>query len=164
MAAGVLLPRIAAAMAAVAFLAGCGATQVADTTPAKTTTSAAPPAPERLSGEPARAASAVEVLASALRDGEVDRLCRPDGVFTSAVVSAVRQSGQSCEDSLELSNALQHPPQLTVTKLAFEPGLATAQVRIGSGSTIPLDIVRKGQRWLVSFSNGVDPVSAMSQG
>jgi hypothetical protein len=160
----VLPLRSAAAMAAVVFLAGCGVTDPSETTPAKRTAGTEPTAPARLRGEPARAARAVHVLARTLRDGEVERLCRPGAVFTSAVVAELNEGGQSCEVSLELSTALQHPPDLTVTKLAFEPGLATAQVRVGRGSTIPLDIVRKGRRWLVSFSNGAEPVGAIIEG
>jgi hypothetical protein len=38
-----------------------------------------------------------------------------------------------------------------------------ARVRIGSGSTIPLDIVRSGGRWLVSFSGGLDPIGVVNQ-
>jgi hypothetical protein len=63
-------------------------------------------------------------------------------------------STDSCEASVELSDALAHPPALTVTKLTRTNGLATARVRVGNRSTIPLDIVRSGRRWLVSFSDG----------
>jgi hypothetical protein len=101
------------------------------------------------------------VLARALRNGDIERLCRPGAVFTSAVVAAMNQAGESCEASLERSPALLDPPALTVTSLAFEPGLARARVRIGGGRTVPLDIVRSGHRWLVSFSEGAEPLAVI---
>jgi hypothetical protein len=147
--------------AAVVFLAGCGTSGTAQNTAAGPATRSAPPVAATLQGEPARAAGAVDVLARALRNGDVERLCRPGAVFTSAVVGTMNQGGESCEASLERSPALRDPPTLTVTSLAFEPGLARAQVRIGGGRTIPLDVVRSGHRWLVSFSNGADPLAVI---
>jgi hypothetical protein len=144
--------------AAVVLLAGCGTVQPPASGPS---TRPAPPIPATLHGEPARAAAAVGVLARALRNGDVERLCRPGAVFTSAVVASTSGGGESCEASLERSPALLDPPTLTVTSLAFEPGLARARVRIGGGRTIPLDIVRSGHRWLVSFSDGADPLAVI---
>lgn len=70
---------------------------------------------------------------------------------------------RSCEASLERSDALRHPPTLTVTRLAFEPGLARTRVRVGDATTIALDVVRSGRRWLVSFVGGADPVAAVGR-
>jgi hypothetical protein len=144
------------AAAAVVFLAGCGSLQPAAAGPPRRP---ARPVPATLHGEPARAAAVVDVLSRALRNGDVERLCRPGAVFSSAVVASMNEGGESCEASLERSPALRDPPRLTVTSLAFEPGLARARVRIGDGRTIPLDIVRSGHRWLVSFSDGADPLA-----
>jgi hypothetical protein len=144
------------AVAAVVFLAGCGSLQPAA---AGRSTRPAPPVPATLHGEPARAAAAVDALARALRNGDVERLCRPGAVFSSAVVASMNEGGESCEASLERSPALRDTPTLTVTSLAFEPGLARARVRVGGGRSIPIDIVRSGHRWLVSFSDGADPLA-----
>jgi hypothetical protein len=149
---------ILSAAAAVLLLAGCTNPATRERTPAAGPRDA-PPAV--LHGQAARAALAVSALAGALRNGDVERLCRPGAVFTSAVVATMNEGGESCEASLERSPALSHPPALTVTRLAFEPGLARARVRVGRGATIPLDIVRSGRRWLVSFSAGADPVAAL---
>jgi hypothetical protein len=53
-------------------------------------------------------------------------------------------------------------PALTVTHLSLEPDLATVRVRVGHGGTVPLDLVRTGHRWLVSFSGGRNPLPVMA--
>jgi hypothetical protein len=159
------LPLLAiAALAAAVIAAGC-ASSVGQTTTSTTTTKTTPAAPAAASSpqDVKPAEHAIQVLAGALRDGDVHRLCRPGAVFTSAVIAGMRATGQSCESSLELSAAVREPPTLTVTHVAVEPGLATAQVRVGSKGVIPLDIVHTGRRWLVSFSDGEDPVAAVGQ-
>lgn len=158
-----VLVRTIGALAAVVLVAGCGSPGIGDTTAGART--ARPAHPLRLSphGEPARAVRAVDVFARALRDGDVERLCRPGAIFTSSVVAAMNQGGESCEASLERSDALRHPPTLTVTRLAFEPGLARTHVRVGGATTIALDVVRSGRRWLVSFAGGADPVAAVGR-
>jgi hypothetical protein len=162
-----------ATLAAFVIAAVCGTTgtrhltppsgAAAPTPPARLHGEAAPTPPARLHGEAARAAGAVAVLGRALRNGRVERLCEPGAVFTPAVIAAMNEGGRSCEASLEASTELRRPPALTVTKLAYEPGLATARVGVGRGSTFPLDIVRRGPRWLVSFSNGTDPLVALQR-
>jgi hypothetical protein len=82
----VTFPRIAArawlagtviALAAVAFITGCGLAHVAEPTRTSGTPAGAPPAPARLHGQAAHAARAVDVLARALRDGDAGVLTRP---------------------------------------------------------------------------------------
>jgi hypothetical protein len=150
-----------AALAAIVVAAACGTTGTRRPTPPSGTATPVPPA--RLHGEAARAAGAVAVLGRALRNGRVERLCEPGAVFTPAVVAVMNEDGRSCEATLEASTELRRPPALTVTNLAYEPGLATAQVGVGRGSTFPLDIVRRGRRWLVSFSAGTNPLVAMQR-
>jgi len=157
-----LLARSAAGLAAVAFLGGCGSAGVGDANPdsggAQTSPLAAAPR-----GVAARAERAVYALDRALRNGDVERLCRPGAVFTSAVVAVLNEGADGCEASLELSSAIRRPPALSVTSVTAEPDLATAQVRIGRGPTIPLDVVRNDRRWLVSFSDGVSPIAALQE-
>jgi hypothetical protein len=144
------------ALAAAALVAGCGF--AADSAPVRREA----PAPT-LHGEAARAAGAVDRLERSLRGGEVERLCRPGSVFTSAVLAQISEPAGSCEASIELSDALAYPPALTVTRLRQTGGLAMARVRVGDGRTIPLDIVRSGRRWVVSFSDGVNPIGVVDQ-
>jgi hypothetical protein len=131
-------------------------------TPAAAPPAVAPAAPVRLHGEAARAADAVQVLGRALRAGDIESLCRPGAIFTATVVAEMNAGGESCEASDEVSRALNEPPALTVVGLSLETDLATAKVRIGTGPVVPLDIVRDGGRWLVSFSDGADPLGALA--
>lgn len=158
-----LPPRVLAALAAAVVAAGCGSAGAEKTTSATETSPVASPARLARPAEVARAERAVHVLARAVRGGDVHRLCRPGAVFTSAVVAGMKAGGQSCEASLELSNALLRPPALTVTRLVYRPGLAAAQVRVGRDRVIPLDLVHARRRWLVSFSDGDDPIVAIGQ-
>jgi hypothetical protein len=53
--------------------------------------------------------------------------------------------------------AFQPPLQLAVRKVALRRDLATATVATASGASVPVDLVRQGRRWLLSFSSGGDP-------
>ena len=151
--------RAVAALAATALIAGCGPVVVHAVAPAPARP--ASPAPARLHGSAARAAGAIYALSRALRDGDVAALCRPSAIFTPPVVADMNTPGTSCEASDEVSSALSRPPALTVVALAFRPDLAVAQVS-APGGTVPLDVVRYGRRWLVSFSDGNDPLAALA--
>jgi hypothetical protein len=153
-------------MAAGVLLAGCGSAPIAATgdvtTTATQTTATTSAVPAIVRREQTRAADAVGVLAGALRDGDVERLCRPGAVFTSAVVAEMN-GAQSCEQEVELSSVVTHPPTLTVVQPpSYEPDLVTLRVRVGRGATVPLDVVREGGQWLVSFSDGNDPLGALA--
>lgn len=155
------------AVAAAVFVAGCGSSSVgvtdATTTTATHTTAATAAVPASVRREQAQAARAVDVLARALRDGDVERLCRPGAVFTSAVIAEMNGGLQSCEQDVELSSVVTQPPTLTVVQpSSYEPDLATLWVRVGRGGTVPLDVVREQRQWLVSFSDGNDPLSALA--
>jgi hypothetical protein len=157
----------AVAAIAATLLAGCSAVDTSATAPTTTTpaprTTAEAPAPPAFHGEQARAARAVDELAGALRDGDVARLCRPGAVFTTAVVTAMNADSVSCEQDVESSSVVARPPTLSVAKLSFRPGLATMDVRVKGGTTLPLSVVRSGRRWLVSFSAGNLPLSAVAR-
>jgi hypothetical protein len=154
-------------MAAAVLIAGCGSSPVgvpdATTTTATHTTAATAPVPAVVRREQAHAERAVEVLVRALRDGDVERLCRPGAVFTSAVIAEMNGGLESCEQDVELSSVVSQPPTLTVVQpSSYEPDLATLWVRVGRGGTVPLDVVREQRQWLVSFSDGNDPLSALA--
>jgi hypothetical protein len=152
------------AAAAAVLVAGCGASAggaTSDVTPTATHTTAATSA---VSATVRRAqAGAVDVLARALRDGDVERLCRPGAVFSSAVVAEMNSALQSCEQEVELSSNLTRSPILTVVQPStYEPDLATLRVHVAGGGTIPIDVIREQGRWLVSFSDGNDPLTALA--
>jgi hypothetical protein len=155
---------VAALAAAAAVVAGCGpgAVDQAVTTPTTPTTPARAAAPASLNGEQARAAAAVQTLARALHDGDIEALCRPGAIFTPAVVADMNAGDTSCEATDEVLRIVQQPPALTVVAVALRPDLATVRVAV-NGQTVPLDLVRSGRRWLVSFSDGDDPLGALAR-
>jgi hypothetical protein len=157
------LPLLAAALAATTLVTACGSVndhaQAPRATTAPRTTPTAPPA---LSGASAHAAGAVDALARAVRDGDVARLCRPNDIFTRAVIVERRRDVVSCEawvENLLASHKLAAP---TVVRVAPEPALAVARVRVANNATTLLTLLRDRHRWLVSFSAGDDPLDALS--
>jgi hypothetical protein len=88
--------------------------------------------------------------------GNVQRLCRPGALLDPAVI------GDGCERRLESLMANVPRLQVTVQALALRRDLATAAVRTASGSATTVDFVRRGQRWLMSFSDGEDPLPALA--
>jgi hypothetical protein len=157
-----LFSTVAAIALGAAALAGCGGGASNSSTAAATLPTETTPAPA-LHGRAAAAAGAVKTLEQALRDGDVVALCRPGAVFTRAVISDMYGDGTKCQAALEGSGALTKPPTLTVTRIAPKRDLARAEVRVSNGATVPLDLVRNGSRWLVSFSEGTNPIVALEQ-
>jgi hypothetical protein len=150
-------PAIATA-AALSLGAGCSDDHTARPAPTPK------PTPQIRSGEAARAAAAVRRLEVALRRGDVERLCAPDDVFTRAVVEQLGVPPMSCEATVEISPALSRAPRLAVDRIRLRPDLATAAVRVDDRPPVALDLVRGQRRWLVSFSNGADPLVAVATG
>ena len=52
--------------------------------------------------------------------------------------------------------------RVTVRALALRSDLATATVVTATGTGAMVDFVRHGQRWLMSFSEGADPITALA--
>jgi hypothetical protein len=100
-----------------------------------------------------RSLAAVEQAYAA---GDVRRLCRPGALLDPAVI------GDGCERRLESLIANVPRLQVTVQALALRRDLATAAVRTTSGSATTVDFVRRGRRWLMSFSDGQDPIAALA--
>jgi hypothetical protein len=46
--------------------------------------------------------------------------------------------------------------------LALRPDLATAELASTFGAAATVDFVRRGKRWLMSFSDGEDPVPSLA--
>jgi hypothetical protein len=46
--------------------------------------------------------------------------------------------------------------------LAVRTDLATASVVTANGNAATVDLVRRGGRWLLSFSDGADPLPALA--
>jgi hypothetical protein len=106
-----------------------------------------------------RTLSAVERAYAA---GDVRRLCRPGALLDGAVVRAENSRAHGCEDELESLMANVPRLHVTVRALALQPDLATADVVSTFGSEATVDFVRRGKRWLMSFSSGQYPIPALA--
>ncbi len=93
---------------------------------------------------------------------DVGRLCRSGALVDPAVVRAQNARGKSCEGELESLMANEPRLGVTVRDLAVDGALATADVATSSGATSSVDFVHRGGRWLLSFSDGGDPMPALA--
>ena len=152
------LAALAVAVSVGALGTGCGL-DVAPGTKTAPARKARQPAP--LHGEAAKASRAVTRLTRALGDGDVERVCRPNAIFTAAVIREVNLGGVTCESAVEASLASWGPPRTDVVSVSVEPDLATARVRVRGGHVVPVTLLRDRGRWLLSFSDGDDPLGAL---
>jgi hypothetical protein len=105
-------------------------------------------------------ARALAAVAQAFNRGNVGRLCHPGGLVDPAVIS--REDGSSgCESQYE-SLLASGSMRLTVRAVQMRPDLATATVATASGATVRVDLVRHRRSWLLSFSDGDDPLPALT--
>jgi hypothetical protein len=113
------------------------------------------------------AAAAQSVLSSlagverAYDAGNVRQLCRP-GVLVDPAVIRAQNARQGCQSELESLAANRPRLQVSVRRITLEPDLATATVQTGNGGAGGVDFVRRGRRWLLSFSDGSDPFPALA--
>jgi hypothetical protein len=94
--------------------------------------------------------------------GNVRRLCRPGALVDPAVIRTQNAGPDDCEGELESLVAHEPALQLTVRDIALRPDLATVVVSVAGGPGAPVDFVRRGGRWLLSFSNGEDPMPVLA--
>jgi hypothetical protein len=78
-----------------------------------------------------------------------------------AVIRAQNARRDGCEGEIESLIAGEPQLRVTVRDLAVRGNLATADVETRSGGTT-VDFVRRGGRWLLSFSDGDDPMPALA--
>jgi hypothetical protein len=126
---------------------------------------AANPATHAIPAETRRARDALRGLAAvqrAFNAGNVKLLCRPGALVDPAVVREQDGRTGGCESELERLMANEPPMRLTVLRLALRRDLATAAVTTRSGSRASVDLVRRGERWQLSFSQGNDPMPALA--
>ena len=135
------------------------------------------PAAARPGGQPAAGASptpapptgAARAVLSSLASVErvydaanVRRLCRPGALVDPAVVRAQNARQDGCESELERLIANVPRLQVTVRALDVQADLATARLVAANGRGATVDFVRRGRRWLLSFSDGTDPLPALA--
>jgi hypothetical protein len=106
-----------------------------------------------------RTLSAVE---RAYDSGDVRLLCLPGALVDGAAIRAQDSQAKGCEDLLESLMASVPRLRLRVRALALRPDLATADVVTASGGDTTVDFVRRGKRWLISFSSGEYPIPALA--
>ena len=106
--------------------------------------------------------SSLATVENAYDAGDVRRLCRPGSLLDPAVVRAQNEQAQGCGSELESLMANVPRLRVTVRALALRSDLAIATVMTATGTGATVDFVRHGQRWLMSFSEGADPIAALA--
>jgi hypothetical protein len=102
-------------------------------------------------------------LQRAYNAGDVARICRPGHLLDAAVVGRLHEPGvPDCEADVERLLSIAGAMDITVEAIHRRPGLATAMVTPHGAAAVPVDLVRRRGRWLVSFSAGGDPLQALT--
>ncbi len=143
---------------------GTGASIVTGTAPQRTPAAAQPtatPTPASSAHAPAIAAAVARVQ-HAFNAGDTGALCRPDALVDAAAIRRLDRRPGGCEAQLEVLLADSSPMQLTVRKVSMRSDLATAVVTTHPGTTVSVDLVRGPRGWLISFSDGDDPMPALA--
>jgi hypothetical protein len=120
---------------------------------------AATPPPAPVAPGVIRSLGAVE---HAFAAGDVVQLCRPGALVDPAVIRQQNAHHGGCESEMERLIATKQRLRLSVRSVSQRRDLATAAVATASGATVPVDFIRQGGRWVLSFSNGIDPMPALA--
>ena len=94
--------------------------------------------------------------------GDVRLLCRPDRLVDPALIRQQNAQKPGCEAELEALMANEPPLRLTVDEVLLRHDLATATVTSARGASVRVDLIRDAGRWLLSFSDGSDPMPALA--
>lgn len=127
-------------------------------TPIRTAT----PTPTPVTGTARAVISSLAAVERAYDAGDVRRLCRPGALIDPAVIRAQNPRRGGCESQLESLIANVPRLRVTVRGLAVKPDLVTVSVVTAGGSDAAVDFVRRGRRWLLSFSDGDDPLPSLA--
>jgi hypothetical protein len=129
----------------------------ATSTPSPTPTPTATPIPDPAIGD------ALMALQAAYNAGNVQAVCRPGKLIDPAVIPHLHQIGVvNCEADVEHLLSTTGNMDIAVRSVQMRPDLATAMVSPAGATAVGVDLVRHGERWLISFSNGGDPLQAMA--
>ena len=146
---------------------GTGASLVTDTASLRTPPAAQPtvtpiPATPASPATPPAIAAAVARVQHAFNAGDTGALCRPGALVDAAVIRRQDRRPGGCEAEFEALLADSSPMQLTVRNVSMRSDLATAVVTTHPGTTVSVDLVRGPRGWLISFSDGEDPMPALA--
>jgi hypothetical protein len=119
------------------------------------------PTPVPTAGPAGAVARSLAAVQRAFNAGDVRLLCRSGALVDPAVIRQQNALPGGCESELEGLIANQAPIRLAVRRLTLRRDLATVAVATASGASVAVDFVRNGRRWLLSFSNGNDPMPAL---
>jgi hypothetical protein len=122
----------------------------------------ATPTPTPTTGRARAVVRSLVAVEAAFNAGDVALLCRPGRVVDPAVTRQQNAHSGGCESELETLIANARPMRLVVRHVALRKDLATTTVTTATGTTVPVDLIRHGRDWLLSFSQGGDPISALA--
>ena len=120
------------------------------------------PTPTPVTGAARAVISSLAGVERAYAAGDVRRLCRPGALVDPAVIHAQNAQLDGCQSELESLIANVPRLRLTIRELGVRADLATASVVTANGKAASVDFVRRGSRWLLSFSDGNDPLPALA--
>jgi hypothetical protein len=139
---------------------GAALSPVATATPTPTPTPT--PTATVATGITRDATAALDRVQRAFDAGDAAVLCRPGALVDPAVIRLQNAQSGGCEAEAETLIGDQPQVQLEVRSVAAKPDLATATVKTARGTTAHVDLIRTGGRWLLSFSDGEDPLPVLA--
>ena len=122
----------------------------------------ASPTPAPATGQAHAVIRSLAAVQRAYDAGNARLLCRPGAIVDAAVIRRQRARSRGCESRIESLMGNEPRLRFTVRTLTLEPDLAIATVTTAKGTSAAVDLVRDGRRWLLSFSNGTDPLPALA--
>jgi hypothetical protein len=138
----------------IAFGSAPGASSAATPTPTPTPTPAV--------GQTAAVERSLTAVQRAFNAGDVGLLCRRGRLVDPDVIGGQDADAPGCEAELEALMADAPPMRLTMRRVTVRPDLASVTVTTAGGQDAVVDMVRRGDRWLLSFSNGNDPMPVLA--
>ena len=89
-------------------------------------------------------------------------LCRHRQLVDPALIRQQNAQQPGCEAELEALMANEPPLRLTVDEVLLRHDLATATVTQARSASVRVDLIHDAGRWLLSFSDGGDPMPALA--
>jgi hypothetical protein len=120
------------------------------------------PTPTPAVGQTDAVERSLTAVQRAFNAGDLGSLCRRGRLVDPDVIGGQDADRPGCEAELEALMAHEPPLRLTVRRVTVRPDLASVTVTTAQGQDAVVDMVRRGDRWLLSFSNGSDPMPVLT--
>jgi hypothetical protein len=130
--------------------------------PARPAQDSGHPVPAAATGEASAVLRSLGAVEGAYEAGDARRLCRPGALVDPAVVGAQDAKRPECKAELESLMSRVSSLRPAVRDIALRPDLATLDVSVAGAASVPVDFVRLQGRWLLSFSDGEDPMRVLA--